>query len=179
MDLEFVDMNAASAAERKRNQKVIRSTAMKSFRRRQKSQRQEAGIEKIEQKERSLEVETERKPCSSNIKKPVSGNSLAPAAGQPQINLSDISLPVQLRWSSTSDGSGGGEGSPQDESGGVQIKVLKEQDVEIASALNEPRSQLGAGRIDPFCRLPIDVNSLPHAPRLLDHCKFTTLLSSV
>lgn len=43
-NLEFVDMNATSQAERQRNKRVIRSTAMRSFRQKQKLQR-EKGME--------------------------------------------------------------------------------------------------------------------------------------
>ncbi|KAH8812298.1 hypothetical protein F5884DRAFT_307200 [Xylogone sp. PMI_703] len=39
-NLEFVDMNATSQAERQRNKRVIRSTAMRSFRQKQKQQRE-------------------------------------------------------------------------------------------------------------------------------------------
>ena len=39
IDLEFVSMNVASEAEKQRNKQIIRSTAMKSFHRKQQLQR--------------------------------------------------------------------------------------------------------------------------------------------
>ncbi|RFU31449.1 hypothetical protein B7463_g4899, partial [Scytalidium lignicola] len=82
-NLEFVDMNAATQAERQRNKRVIRSTAMRSFRQKQKQQREMGvddssgstgtGIPKSSStssgpKESSFSANIRKKPLESNLK---------------------------------------------------------------------------------------------------------------
>ncbi|KUJ19512.1 uncharacterized protein LY89DRAFT_780437 [Mollisia scopiformis] len=173
-NLEFVNMNAASAAERERNQKVVRSTAMKSFRRRQKSQREEGessgkGKKKLDTtnaivSEPSAIVKSElpvsRDPPASSV----------PTVRPSQVTYSDISWFVGSPSSSSSDSSSGEEGSSEVKPiQMVQTAPLTQGNLQVSSAYTSPRSWLGAGRVDPFRVYPVDVNNTSHAPELLDH----------
>ena len=144
IDLEFVSMNAASETEKKRNKQIIRSTAMKSFHRKQQLRRnQVAGT--VDRGSRSKA----KKDSCSGLVSPSSSWYGSFDRSSPEGSASDIPSPD------------------------IPSSDMSSPDGSIFSwslAANSPASLLGAGRVDPFRIQPVDVGS--RIDELLDHCKF-------
>lgn len=161
--LQFVNMTPASQAERQRNQKVIRSAAMKTFRRDQRLER-EAKSKQVSQRKRRGAVEVRPK-----MKDP--GQESSPSSS----NSSDGGISSSDTWwqedmlpfPSISQPSS--EGDPDSKLSGSVVLLGKEK-AQSASPLGSPVSVLGAGRVDPFRRYPIDITG-PHVHEIMDHCE--------
>lgn len=171
VSLQFINMNAATAAERQRNQKVVRSTAMKSFRRRQKTQRQEEGGESREKEKKGSSLPKSRPSKSANGGASIAQSASAAATHKtlPLIPYSEASWLVESPSSSSSDSSAGEEGSIV----GVEIQTIRSEHMRVSdlrtSTTTSPRTLLGAGRVDPFQTYPVYVQHTSHAPELIDH----------
>lgn len=162
--LEFVNVGAISKAEKVRNQKLIRSTAMKSFRRRQQSERslKGAGSSKEAANTKSL------RPMSAN-------RSMSDEyVHSPPVLTTDFSCDVPFHQ--LSETSRLVSGSPQDRKNDHRGLVdsnrsesSSSQSSRSSSILDSPITLLGAGRIDPFQSLP--VQSSPQINELIDHCE--------
>jgi len=157
--LQFVDVGVVSQGERERNQKLIRSTAMRSFRRKQQS-------------ERLLENEQSGKDVATRSKRRLSKSETYPRSARqetsPIVNsgLSDAGLVNLSRLMSVS--------SPGDDTENnfpfVDLDPstsLNSQNTPALNILASPCSLLGAGRIDPFRLQPVDTGS--HINELVDH----------
>jgi hypothetical protein len=176
--LEFVNMNVSTQAEKHRNQKVIRSTAMKNFRRRQQSQRihakeicrvaSEIGPQHLPQRIKSRHTsndgdgtvhEGQRKmiddECSQD---PRNASSQAMDDWISQIPLSEPWHDSQATSTEYGDVPRSSEVS--------QIEVT----LNDFSAIGSPMTLLGGGRIDPFRVYPVGYVA-PHVHELIDHCE--------
>jgi hypothetical protein len=187
--LEFVNMNASSKAERQRNQKVIRSTAMKNFRRRQQSQRTQAK----EASKAIVEVQYQPLP-QRTIVKDVSnrGGGKEPKDEAPQpteikkeqnTDRQEVSSQAMDDWISQTaftDAWPGAQTLWSDYNDGDQV-VQDVEPIQVDSGLSYPESNnsfqlvspatmLVGGRIDPFRIYPIDYVG-PHIHELVDHCE--------
>lgn len=157
-DLEFVNVGAISQAEKERNQRLIRSTAMKSFRRRQLS-------------ERSTESEGNSKDArKAKTHHPKSKKgSKADHQAISSISYTDLS---SESFSEASWLLGGSNGRKVDYFAFVESnrsRSLSSQSSRAPSVVTSPCTPLGAGRVDPFRILPVD----PGSPinELIDHCE--------
>jgi hypothetical protein len=159
--MEFVNMNAVSQAERQWNRKVIRSTAMRSFRQKQRSQRVQECKENNGYRaagKRPLPKPREDDPSDEGLS-PGSTNTWSSKAA-----FSDVSLSMKTSLSSNSTDIGFGLG---DSSHGSALR--SPSPIELSSAIG-PITPLGAGRIDPFRSISYDTGSPIH--ELIDHCQF-------
>jgi len=163
MDLQFVSMTPASQAERQQNQRVIRSAAMKTFRREQRLER-EAKTKEVSQRKRRGAVEV--RPKMKDLAQDSSPSSSSSSDGG--ISSSDTwwqkdksPFPSISRPSS--------EGGPDSKLSG-RIELLGKEKAQSASPLGSPTSVLGAGRVDPFRRYPIEITG-PHVHEIMDHCE--------
>jgi hypothetical protein len=158
-DLEFVNVNAISQAEKERNQRLIRSTAMKSFRRRQLS-------------ERSLKGEGSRKD-SAKAKSRGSKSKKDPQSNEKVVSpVSCSDLSSESPFSEVSCLLGGSNDHKVDyfmlvNSNGS--KCLRIRSSRAPSVFGNPLTPLGAGRVDPFRKLPADTGS--HVSELIDYCR--------
>jgi len=181
--IEFVSMNASSHADKRRNQKVIRSTAMKNFRRRQQSQRTQAseasrknrvtGPHQLPKRTKGKgksdeEDSTEHKEQHSNIKEEF------------QQDLQEVLFQAVDDWATetASDGSwlesrsatdNHSEGHWDNETLQVE-RSPRHPTLNNLFASNSPLNVLGGGRIDPFRIYPEGYVG-PHVHELIDHCK--------
>jgi len=155
--LEFVNMNVSSQAEKQRNQKVIRSTAMKNFRHRQQSQRikgrhtSKDGDGTVHEGQRK-KIEDE---CSQDPR------NASSQAMDDWISQSPLSKP----WHESQAISTEYGDSPRS-SEVSQIEVT----LNDFSAVGSPMTLLGGGRVDPFRVYPVDYVA-PHVHELIDHCE--------
>jgi hypothetical protein len=166
--LEFVNVNVASEEEKRRNQKVIRSTAMRSFRRKQSQQ-------KLKEKDgRSKVVINNDKSLISTSVRGLSldAQDLSPQSPQSPQSTSDISEATFLEVSRLLNGSRFSINC--NELSGLEwpsptgtLSCPSSRTMSIASS---PSTILGAGRIDPFRIQPVDVAS--NMDELIDHCEF-------
>jgi hypothetical protein len=162
-NVEFVNMNVTSQADRQRNQKVIRSTAMKSFRRKQQLQR-------LQEKEGSRQdVIIGNKEAHSKSKTGFHSDARNASPGSNSgwssvATVPDVSWLVSVLPSSNS----GDSGYPPGESS--QTGPFISRSLRTLPIASNPTSLLGAGRIDPFRIQPVDTGS--HIHELIDHCEF-------
>lgn len=167
LNLAFVNMtNVASQAEKERNRKIVRSTAMKSFRRKQNSERHGEEMGKGKRKDKITAV---GRGTSSSIDASLlpSRGLLLPGRFGARVRQSDGSSP-----SSSSSDSNTGEEIRGIET--AQNDPSIDQDLQVAAARSSPRTMLGAGGVDPFSDYPVDMNNTSHVPELIDHCESST-----
>lgn len=149
-NLEFVSMNVASETEKERNRQVIRSTAMKSFHRKQLLQR-------------SLEDRTVDRGSHSRAKRVSRSKDVILSRGSSCYGSFDRSSPEGSSPGGSSPDEAGPDGSSPE--GSISTQSL---------SANSPASLLGAGRVDPFRIQPVDIGS--RVDELLDHCKLAIVL---
>ena len=148
-DLEFVNVGAISQAEKERNQRIVRSTAAKSVRRRQLS-------------EQSIHGESGRKGATqpkSRHPKPRQGSKADPPT-----------LSHDLLFESSSAGSRSfnkGRAASFAFANSVQNGSPSTQSSRAPSVVTSPITPLGAGRVDPF----MPVETVDHINELIDHCE--------
>jgi hypothetical protein len=166
VNLEFVNMNVVSKAEKQRNQKLIRSIAMRSYRQKQQLQRTKEEEAKSWTMARGIRPRSESKRDGH----PDAHNQLL---GSPnawpsdEIDLSDFSWLMSSSSSSdhSDSDSGIGESPRSDASSSVRSRDFF-PDI-------SPVTPLGAGRIDPFRISSVDTSLYIH--ELIDHCKSVSL----
>lgn len=176
--LEFVNMNVSSQAEKQRNQKIIRSTAMKNFRHRQQTQRihtkevyrmtSEIGPQHPPQriKRRHTSKDTDGTVHGGQCKKIEDECSQDPRNASSQAMDDWISQsPLSEPWHESQAISTEYGDSPQN-SEASQFEVT----VNNFSAIGSPMTLLGGGRVDPFRVYPVDYVA-PHVHELIDHCE--------
>ncbi|PMD54860.1 uncharacterized protein K444DRAFT_92509 [Hyaloscypha bicolor E] len=181
-NLEFVNMNVASKAEKQMNQKVIRSMAMRSYRQKQQFQRTKDEETKIRNRARAVQPRSEWKRCNhseAHFQTPESSHAWASevdisdiswlVSASPSSNLSDIDSGFEASLRSASPhshhsdvDSGFGE-SPH------QGNALSDRRPRDFAPVTSPITLLGAGRIDPFRTSSSDTG--PYIHELIDHCK--------
>ena len=167
LSLEFVNVGAMSPAEKERNQKLVRSTAMRAFRRRQQSER----LLKDDGKRKSIATRPKSRPSRSK------GDSRSDGQETSTPSHTDLSPHISLSDSALSEVSSLVRGYSNDRKGDcfVFAKSNRSGSVSYQSAndsalVNSPVTPLGAGRVDPFRRLPADTSS--QIQELIDHCEF-------
>ena len=163
--LEFVNVGAVSQAEKQRNQKIISSTAMKSFRRRQQSERSMKG-------EGSSKDTAKPKSHRSKFTKDSQSDEQEASTSSYTGLSSDVSFSEVSRLLG---------GSSNDRKvdyfafvDSNRSQGLSSQSPRAPSIVNSPVTLLGAGRVDPFRMLPGDTGSQSTGPginELIDHCK--------
>jgi hypothetical protein len=176
--LEFVNMNVSSQVEKQRNQKVIRSTAMKNFRHRQQSQRihtkevcrmtNEIGPQHPPQriKRRHTSKDGDGTVHEGQRKKIEDECSQDPRNSSSQAMDDWISQsPLSKLWHESQAISTEYGDSPRS-SEVSQIEVT----LNDFSAVSSPMTLLGGGRVDPFRVYPVDYVA-PHVHELIDHCE--------
>lgn len=181
--LEFVNMNASSQAEKQRNQRVIRSTAMKNFRRRQQSQRtQDASRTDSEICRNHLAQRTkEKKTSNKEDGEEQKEQDIYIKEGFNQ-DLQDASSLVADGWmfETTSNGwwlDSRTVSSSKHNEGLWDIEALQMESnpshptSKDFFTLNSPLTVLGGGRIDPFRIYPEEYVG-PHFHELIHHCEF-------
>ncbi|RFU27625.1 hypothetical protein B7463_g8700, partial [Scytalidium lignicola] len=162
--LEFVDMNAATHAERERNRRIVRSTAMRSFRQKQKQKQQrEMEIGVPQQANVNVDVNTRNNTEIETIAP--DDLTLVPEnyfLDDPWITTTYTDWPEPFR--SDFDSSGFITGvTEQNESGD---SIFSKQPSPV-STIGSPLSLVGQGRVDPF-RIE-NVNVDLHFHELMDH----------
>jgi hypothetical protein len=165
-NLEFVNMNVVSKAEKQRNQKLIRSTAMRSYRQKQQLQRTKEEEAKSRTTARGIQPRSvSKKDDHSDAHNPLLGSTNAWPSHE--IDLSDFSWLMSPSSSSDHSGSDSGTGeSPRSDA--LSSVRLRDFFPDIS-----PVTPLGAGRIDPFRISSVDTSLYIH--ELIDHCKFVSL----
>jgi hypothetical protein len=181
--LEFVSMNASSQAEKQQNQKVIRSTAMKNFRRRQQTQRtraKEASRTNSEVRPHQLPKRTKEKEKSNkedsrghkeqrNDIKEESNQDLQDESSQAADDWI-FETSSHASWLESQAASGNHKEGLWD-SETVQVDdSLSRVTADGLLTLNSPLNILGGGRIDPFRAYPAGYGG-PHVHELIDHCE--------
>jgi hypothetical protein len=166
-NLQFVNisMNATSQEEKQRNQRVVRSAAMKSFRRKQKSQRiqEKAGSP-------SNRMSHAEKPLS-NSKKDRPPDTFRTSPGPSESSSSSEDLAPEAPWPTSNSPILSGFDIDLGIEEALQVGTLSAQSSQGPSAVTTPGiNRLGAGRIDPFRIYPVDVTG-SNVNELIDHCK--------
>lgn len=157
--LEFVNVGAVSQAEKERNQRLIRSTAMRSFRRRQQSERSRKGEGSSKDSAKATCRPKSRKSSQSDEK------SVSPT---PSTDLSSETTFSEVSWlmGVTSNDQKADYFTFADLS---RNKSSSSQSSSAPSIVDSPVTPLGAGRVDPFRMLPVEASS--HINELIDHCE--------
>jgi hypothetical protein len=155
--LEFVNVNVASEEEKRRNQKVIRSTAMRNFRHKQSQQKP-----KEKDKRSKVVINNHKSLISTSITK-----FSLDAQDQSSQSTNDISEATFLKASQLINGSPVSINS--NELSGLEWTLCRPSS-RAMSITSSPSTILGAGRIDPFRIQPVDVAS--NIDELIDHCEF-------
>jgi hypothetical protein len=183
--LEFVNMNASSRAEKQRNRKVIRSTAMKNFRRRQQSQRtqvKDASRTNSEIRRSHLAQRTKEKKISNKEDGEEHKEQVIYIKEEFDQDLQDASSlavdgwmfeTTSNRWwleSRTVSSSKHNEGLWDSEALQMESSPSHLTSKDFFT-LNSPLTVLGGGRIDPFRIYPEEYVD-PHVHELIDHCEF-------
>jgi hypothetical protein len=181
--LEFVSMNASSQAEKQQNQKVIRSTAMKNFRRLQQMERtraKEASKTNSELRPHQLPKLTKEK--EKNNKEDSRGhkeqrNDIKEESNQ---DLQDESSQAADDWIFETSSHASwleGQAASGNHKGGLWNSEAMQADGSLSRAtlnslltLNSPLNILGGGRVDPFRTYPAGYGG-PHVHELIDHCE--------
>jgi hypothetical protein len=185
--IEFVSMNASSHADKRRNQKVIRSTAMKNFRRRQQSQRTQTSEasgqnsetrphhlpRRTKEKDESNEEDsTEHKEQHSNINEEFHQDlQEVPSQAVDDWATETTSIASWLESRSVSDNHS--EGPWDNEALQVERSPSHPTSNDLFAS-SSPLDVLGGGRIDPFRIYPAAYVG-PHVHELIDHCKIPVL----
>jgi hypothetical protein len=163
LGLQFVNMNASSQEERQRNQKVIRSAAMRSFRLKQKLQQKEAKVGSCAQGVLSKKQQSPKsksgKDLDENYTLPRQNNGwLSEDASSGSSMLGSVSPPTK--------------GIDDDFALGRPFRSATPCSLSSRNSplIGSPISPLGAGRIDPFRIYPVDFTG-PLVHELIDHCK--------
>lgn len=180
LTLQFVSMNVSCKAEKERNQKVIRSTAMKNFRRRQQSQRihgkevSKTSGETGQSPRRVREASTSDNTSVKNLKqlpsKVKKERDIIPDEEPSQAVESSAPLSAFPKpWPE------GQEISCSNVYYGPlpnEVDYIDCSQSDLSSndsfSLGSPVTLLGGGRIDPFRVYPY---SSPHVHELIDHCE--------
>ena len=181
--LEFVSMNASSKAEKQQNRWVVRSTAMKNFRRRQLSQRTHTK----EASRTNSEVRPHRSPKWSKEKK-IRNKEVGAGHNEQHSDIKEESdqdlqeepYPVVDEWifETTSHGSwferqaaSGSHNEGLRDSEALYVESTPSyQILNGFFALPSPLNFLGGGRVDPFRRYPGE-HVGTHVHELIDHCE--------
>lgn len=148
-------MNVASEIEREQNRRIIRSTAMKSFHRKQHLQRTLKAGGMASESIGGVEVWSGLQPVPDTY-------------GQDTLTLShtgwsadeavlEPSMPATLPSNITDD---------------TGLELSDSRRHKNGVNLGSPTSWLGAGRVDPFRIAPIDISSRDN--ELFDHCELVT-----
>ncbi len=172
LDLQFISMNPASQAEKQRNRKIIRSTAMRSFRQKQSS-RGAPSKSTTSSQTTTVPLQFELFPKSRGSYQADSQDWSANGFSGKEDSFSENSwLPLSPpSESSSKDGSGGkalalSESRPRTNGSGASRTN--------SMVLGSPVTPLGAGRVDPFRVYTVDLGG--QIPELIDHCKYCPVL---
>jgi hypothetical protein len=183
--LEFVNMNASSRAEKQRNRKVIRSTAMKNFRRRQQSQRtqvKDASRTNSEIRRNHLAQRTKEKEVGNKEDGEEQKEQDICIKEEFNLNLQNASSLAIDGWmfettsnewwfeSRTVSSSKHNEGLWDSEALQIESNPSHPTSKDFFT-LNSPLTVLGGGRMDPFRIYPEEYVG-PHVHELIDHCEF-------
>lgn len=184
LTLEFVNMNASTKAERQRNQKVIRSTAMKNFRRRQRSQREQAKEASTTVTEAHHQLLSQQTSANDTSKK--NNGKESESSGSPTIEAkteqdSDSVSSREVRdWISkmavTETRSESQDVCSDYNDGDETVQAVQAESslsypaANKSSFVGSPMTLLGGGRIDPFRIYPSDYMG-PQVNELIDHCE--------
>lgn len=168
MDLQFVNMNAATQAERQSNRKIIRSTAMRSFRRKQHSQRNsgQAGYTSRSAKILPRSEAGVNLTKFSQLEDRESLVELSEAA-----NDADVSDPTDsTKWEASGSEESSYEGDHEFWTRNHRHRLSQiEGEITSSPSTGSPVTPLGAGRIDPFRVFSADPGG--QISELIDHCK--------
>jgi hypothetical protein len=169
--LEFVNMNTSSLAEKRRNQMLIRSTAMKNFRRRQQSQRTQAKAAKTASRIKYKEISDKEDGTGHNGQREEPRNEwnqypedLPSPAVDDWISQTAFTEPWPESQTSSSNHS----------DGTWDMEISQVESIPTSNdflALGSPLTLLGGGRIDPFRVYPTGYVG-PHVNELIDYCEF-------
>jgi hypothetical protein len=169
--LEFVNMNTSSLADKRRNQMLIRSTAMKNFRRRQQSQRTQAKAAKAASKIEDKEM---------NDKEDITGHNGQCEETRSEWNQYPQHLPSPAvddwipQTAFTEPWPKSQTSSSKHDDGTWDIEISQVESISSSNdffALSSPLTLLGGGRIDPFRVYPAGYEG-PHVNELIDYCEF-------
>ncbi|KAH7419574.1 hypothetical protein BKA64DRAFT_651173 [Cadophora sp. MPI-SDFR-AT-0126] len=169
MDLQFVNMNTTSQLEKQRNKKVIRSMAMKSFRRKQTSKKAPEKTGNVREVSGGSSV-----PFSSQLG-PQAYSLLDVVTEEPSpymARVEDLSSETSPSfYTSLSSRSCSNNGESDSASGfdenSLQRRLPSHLSTPIPSMISSPITPLGAGRVDPFRIYPVGGKS--NIPELFDH----------
>jgi hypothetical protein len=163
-NLEFVNMNVVSKAEKQRNQKLIRSTAMRSYRQKQQLQRTKEEEAKSRTTARGIQPRSESKRDDNSAHSQLLESTSAWSSHE--IDLSDFS------WLLNPSSSGGHSDSDSGIGESPRSDTLSVRSRDFFPDIS-PVTRLGAGRIDPFRISSVDTSLYIH--ELIDHCKSVSL----
>jgi hypothetical protein len=169
VSLEFVNVGAVSKAEKERNQKLIRSTAMRAFRRRQQS-------EKLLNNDGKCKF-TANKPKSPRHSRPKKDSQ----SDEQVISPANTDLSSEVSFSEVAWLVGGSSNDRKADYlafvEGNRRSSSSSESSRASTVVGSPTSPLGAGRVDPFRALPVESGS--HINELIDHCKFHSIFQNV
>jgi hypothetical protein len=179
--LEFVNMNASSKAEKRQNQKVIRSTAMKNFRRRQQSQRTQAKQASKTGSEMQHQPPTQR-TRAENTRNKEGGNdgkqesTEVEREGDPDVQeassqpMDDCTLQTAFTDAWPGSQTVCSDYNNEDYGDSEAVQVESSLTCPASNDSFSPATILGGGRIDPFRVYPAAYVG-PHVHELIDHCE--------
>lgn len=182
--LEFVNMNASSQVEKQRNQKLIRSTAMKNFRRRQQSQQRqakEASRTNSEIRPNHLRQRIKEKKISNREDEEDHKEQHSDIKEEFDPDLQDASTKAVDDWIFDTTSKGSWVESQTAASGNHNEGLWDSKARQFESSrshptwndfflLNNPLNVLGGGRVDPFRKYPVGYVG-PYVHEVIDHCK--------
>ena len=166
---QFVDVGSRSPSEIRRNQRVIRSAAMKTFRRNQQLQGK-----KINGKDASKNLQGKDRQAIAVSRGGLNVHDLNSTSDVSYVSRDDLSVAVLAETSSNSKVRGNLKQR--------KLENLKTQGKgEIRSegpyhvSLGSPITLLGGARADPFRRFPMKATG-SHVDEIINHCKLHSLL---
>jgi len=164
---EFVNVTPASEAERERNQRVVRSAAMKTFRRQQQIEKQQTeGRKKGEKKKRPQIAPAHVKELSFRNVDPGARNAY-PA------DINFYSMQHNARSPSRSTSSGSSDNGLEDWGFNDVRQSVPSASVHTQDfLLKSPPSPLSDGHVDPFKVYSVDLTG-PRVKEIIHHCKST------
>jgi hypothetical protein len=168
--LEFVNMNTTSLADKRRNQMLIRSTAMKNFRRRQQSQRTQEEAAKAASKIRDKEMNDKEDRTGLNEQYEETRNKWNQCPQNLPSPVVDDWIP---RTAFTEPWPESQTSSSNHDNGTWDIEISQVESISTSNdffALSSPLTLLGGGRVDPFRVYPTGYEG-PHVNELIDYCE--------
>jgi hypothetical protein len=171
--LEFVNMNTSSLAEKRRNKMVIRSTAMKHFRRQQQSQRAQVKAAKEASRIKDKEISDKVNVTCHNGQQEEARNEWNQYPQDVSLLAVDDRI-FQIAFTELRPESQTSSSNHNDNDGTCDVEVFQIERNPTSNdffALGSPLTLLGGGRIDPFRVYPTEYVG-PHVHELIDYCEF-------